>query len=1019
MSAISKAFTQLKTTYAQRPKYQRYLGIMLTIYLLFCALLGLLSPYILKTQIPTILSEQLQRPVKLNDITINPFTFDVTLTGFALKETDKTDFVGFESFSFEMRFWHSLFNQALSIKHVTLTEAYAFPKRVTHSPELNSDAENDALQFNFSDIITRLSADMDETELRDKTNTSTDLPHVIVNNIAIIDADFTFTDEVTNSELDYPNISVNIQSFDTLTHLENGGKSNQFAIKLIGQKGGQITTSGQLQLEPLNIQGELSLLEIQLPQFWSFVSSDFQAKLKTGQFDFTTQFELNLDSTPDVPLVQLATNKGYFSLDNIEFTHDAKQLITMPHFEVTGIALNLSEQRVSIDSIASQSLVLNATITEDGVDLLPLFIPSFLTQAGDVTHSDVENAKENKPSWSGTINEVAIKDYSLNLNETILTNSTLWTIHNIDVSTKDITTDLSQDIDYSVSLAVNNQGRFSAGGSVNINQQHLEADIAVSKFVLEQLQPYIAPYINVTLKKGDVSAKGKLTVETADNINFIGDVQVESLLVKDNLHQTTLLKWQQMAVSQLALNTLNQQVAIKSIHFSQPFSRIVIAEDKSTNIQDLLIAQPAASQPSPSESLTDNVGNKPPLEISINTIRFNDGSTFFADNSLTPNFAASIEQLEGSIDKLSSTSKHPAKIDIKGKIDKYAPVLLKGELNPLLDMPYLNLDLSFDSVELTSVNPYSGTYAGYYIDKGLLSLELSYLLENNKLQGSNHMVVNQLTLGKPSDSSLATSLPVTLAIALLQDRHGVIDLGLDVSGDLDSPSFSFGSIIMTAFTNVITKAVTAPFSLLAGLFGDDEALDKITFSPGASELSPPEKAKLSTLSKALLDRPKLNLNIEGAVDVIADSRELQVQMLADNLARISQIEASELPIDLSASTFPTEGPLSEALITLYERDLGKLASELKNQINTDNAQNADITEQQLSTQWHIAMYNLNLQTQKVGENLLGNLASERARTIKAHLIEFNQIPPSRIFLLDSRINLNQGASEALLTLGAE
>ena len=130
-------------------------------------------------------------------------------------------------------------------------------------------------------------------------------------------------------------------------------------------------------------------------------------------------------------------------------------------------------------------------------------------------------------------------------------------------------------------------------------------------------------------------------------------------------------------------------------------------------------------------------------------------------------------------------------MDLKGKIDKYAPVTLQGEINPLLQKPYLDLDLVFKSVELTTVNPYSGTYAGHYIDKGQLSLALNYQLQDNQLIGKNHLVIDQLQLGKPSESDLATSLPISLAIAILQDRNGVIDLGLEVSGDVDNPDFSF------------------------------------------------------------------------------------------------------------------------------------------------------------------------------------------------------------------------------------
>ncbi|AQS35676.1 protein of unknown function (DUF748) [Shewanella psychrophila] len=1017
---MSKPFTQLAIKFRNLPKYHRYLTILLTIYLIFTALLGLLVPYLAHKQVPQALSSMLQRPVVLEDISINPFTLKVSLTDFSIQEKDNSSFVGFGKLTFQLDFWRSVINRALSVDHVTLEKPYALLERLN---------QPDSYVFNFSDIIHELASNDANVTANNQTEEPTGLPHIKVNDLSILNAELLYTDKVSHSRLHYPAMTLHLKAFDTLKNFDsNGNGSNHFSIRFVGQNGGEIATQGKLQLSPLNIIGELQLTAIQLPQFWSFIADDVKAELSTGQFSFNSHFEIQ--AKKDQPL-QLLTQDGHFSLENISFVDGQRPLLSLPLFSVNGIRLNLADKQVEIASVETEKLSLNASLTKQGLDILPLFMPVGTSvkeqppkSAQQETASAQQEAKpqpENKPAntstWSAVITNVSVKDYDLNLVENRLTDNTPWRIFPFNLSTSEIHSDLESPIEYRLDLVINDKGTFESSGSVDAKQETLKADIALSKFDLRQLQAYLQPYINIDLKQGELNTKGSLTAGSDKALYFAGDINVDQLLVQDKLHKKTLTKWQSMSVNRLVFDQEKNKLSIESVDFTKPYGRIIIAEDKSTNIQALLVkSSPEQSSKTPKVAKTEP---QAPLEIDIGKIRFKQGSTFFADNSLTPSFAASIEQLEGTVDKLSSTAKLPASVDIKGKIDKYAPVTLKGELNPLLEMPYLDLALNFNSVELTSVNPYSGTYAGYYIDKGQLSLSLNYQLENNRLKGSNHLVVDQLQLGKPSDSSLATTLPVTLAIALLQDRHGVIDLGLDVSGDLDSPSFSFGSIIMTAFTNVITKAVTAPFTLLAGLFDDDEQLDKIAFESGQTQISTDEQEKLATLAKALLDRPKLTLSIEGAIDAVTDSRTLKEQMLHQKLADLSQTEIESLPSELSASNFPTEGTLSEALINVYKQETGLSASELKLSIEKEHTEEAELDQEKLQTLWHIALYNFSLNKQVVDDGILGTLASSRASAVKTHLVEINKIPPSRIFLLDSRIDINHGAQEALLTLGAD
>lgn len=636
-------------------------------------------------------------------------------------------------------------------------------------------------------------------------------------------------------------------------------------------------------------------------------------------------------------------------------------------------------------------------------------------------------------TWFVQLDALNIENYDLNLSEQKLTATPQqWRVYPLNFSTKTITSTLAEPIDYALQLSINDKGTLSSQGHVDVTGEAIDADIQLDKLALIQFQPYLAPYVNIQLKSGLLSSAGKLTANAMGKAIYGGSVELDDLAIHDKLRNAPLVKWQKMNINQLDFDQQKNQIKIDHLAFSQPYAKVVIAKDRSTNISDLIVEAPIAasvtksattnSAPPAKQTATEpQMASKsatPELSLDIQKISFSQGSAYFADNSLTPNFASGIELLEGNITHLSSTPGTKASVDIKGKIDKYAPVTLKGDINPLLDMPYLDLDLVFKSVELTSVNPYSGTYAGYYIDKGQLSLSLNYKLDQNKLKGNNHLVIDQLKLGKPSNSDLATSLPITLAIALLQDRNGVIDLGMEVSGDLDSPSFSVGSIIMTAITNVITKAVTAPFTFLAGLIGSDESLDKISFSAGQFSLSEDEQKSLDKLASALLDRPMLKLSVEGEVDAINDSQAIAERIMKRKLAKLANIEFSALPNDLSPSQFPTQGTLADALVKLYEQEVKADPVQIKDTVIAE-AKDAQLSDDEITTRWHIALYNLSVKAQNVNDGMLGNLAQERAKAVKAYLVDMKKIAPERIFLLESRVSLTQNVAQVSLTIDVQ
>src|SRR6185437_12802901 len=266
----------------------------------------------------------------------------------------------------------------------------------------------------------------------------------------------------------------------------------------------------------------------------------------------------------------------------------------------------------------------------------------------------------------------------------------------------------------------------------------------------------------------------------------------------------------------------------------------------------------------------------PVMPISIGTVRIINGSANYADFWIEPNFAVGIQTLNGSIDGLSSDPKSRAKVKLDGKVDRYAPVTINGEMNLLAASVYSDIKMSFKGLELTTMTPYSGHFAGYMINKGKLSVDLSYKVDQRKLVAEQRFVIDQLQLGDPVDSPDAVHLPLKLAVALLKDRNGVIDVPLPISGSLDDPQFKIGPIIWHAVVNLFVKVATAPFAALGRLFGGHgEEMKYIDFAPGSAELDDASKEKLNSLSKALQDKTQLQLDVP-----IVFSKDLDAPALA-------------------------------------------------------------------------------------------------------------------------------------------
>jgi hypothetical protein len=412
-------------------------------------------------------------------------------------------------------------------------------------------------------------------------------------------------------------------------------------------------------------------------------------------------------------------------------------------------------------------------------------------------------------------------------------------------------------------------------------------------------------FAKLQLHSGVAGTRGKLAFGPARDrttLAYAGGFAVDDLAITEEDSGEAFLGWKKLSTEDLNVSLGPDKARIGELVAQNPFGRVIIFEDQTLNLQRLRRKSPEAPVGS---AVTQDT-----FPLAVERLRILGANAEFADLSLTPQFGTGMHDLGGVVTGLSTDPQSVAQLELDGKVDEFGSARIRGSLQPFRATEFTDVAMAFRNLEMTRLTPYSGKFAGRKIESGRLSVDLEYKIKQRQLAGANKFVVNKLKLGENVDSPGATRLPLDLAIALLEDSNGVIDLDLPVTGSLDDPQFSYGAIVWKAIVNVLTKLVTAPFRALGALLGvDGEKLETAAFDPGSSTLLPPEQEKLKVLAEALAKRPALKVTIEPGYDPQADRRALQEQAIRREAATVAgaKLEPGEAPgpVDVNQSKVQT------------------------------------------------------------------------------------------------------------------
>ncbi|HDO1319404.1 TPA: DUF748 domain-containing protein [Aeromonas veronii] len=998
----------MNTTEPASPKLRllRYLAYAFLLLLILITLLLWQTPRLVQRYLPGWLAEHYGLQLTLGEIDVGLRNPSLTLGATALLDAKQQPIIRFEQLFITPNLQASWQQKGVVLSAVTLTNPVVQLQRLTD--------KKGEVRLNLTDALATLLAPAPSPE----PETASAPLLVDIASVNVTDGHVRYQDQRKESEPGWlPPLSLEkvTLKLDNLRTEANHPTAYQLSAAINGKS--SLAAHGKLDVMSGMGQGKVSLKQVELKPFAPLWAPYLKLDLAKGHAN--TEVEYQLKEGKQGVLWQLS--KGKLTLDNWQLKkHKGDEFARFGQLALSDLAVDGQKQSLQIGKVTLQQPLLKATLNpQQELDLADLLIEQAPAKPVKGAHAANEVANNAAPKsaqqaktagnskkhgadkpWQWQIKQILIDKGDLTLTESSSGKPQARQLSGLKLALGPLGSKGEQPSKLTLATQFNQSSPLAFDGQLTLTPFTLSGDINQQELPLTLAQPYLADLVRIKVQNGLLSSKTRLDLATTaqgdlSKLTLQGGLDVNGLKVVDRADNQRLLEFNTLALTGLTYDGISQQMRIKDIALNKPFARIEINEDGTTNLQQLLLPQPAATN-----SPHATAGSKAPdFRFTIDQLRTEQGNLRFADRSLSQDFVADIASLGGQSRHISNIPGQRSDLAFNGKVDRYAPVTIRGGTNLLVANPILDIAVAFHNLELTTFTPYSGTYAGYAIDKGQLSMKLHYKLEGNRLEGDNDITIKKLQLGEKIKSDQAKDLPLGLAIALLSDANGVIQMNLKVKGDLDQPDFSIGNIFWDVLGNTLSKAITSPFSLLASLADGTEDLDELPFLPGNPDLTPTQQEKLVKLAQALKDRPKLSMNIRGKVNFNEERPILQRQKLERVLAKLTGNQAD---LDL----LEQDPALQEALAQAYEERFGEDLDDLADRLHLDEESAA------LRAQAVILLRDQQLITAKS----LRNLAMRRAQNTKEFLVDSQGIAPERLFVLDSQVKEEDKEAKVILTL---
>ena len=815
--------------------------------------------------------------------------------------------------------------------------------------------------------------------------TDTNVPAVSVNidEIKLSDGKVFFSDASGKEpfETTLQPVEVSISHFST-----DKDKKTALDMSLQTEANEKITLNGEFSFDPIVADSTLGLQGMRLKKYAPYYMESVAFDVDDGNLDFRARCQYEKKGS-DLALLLSDLSATITSL--ILKKHGEKvPFAEVPFFAIKGTEVNLTKKALILGEVSTEKGTVNCVLSKNGdLNLATLVLPT-------AEPTPAETPRDTTP-WQVTLNKALVENYTVNMEDLGPSEPVEIVADKIKLTAQAVSTVEKMKGKLDFSCRVNKKGAVSAKGSVGVNPVFADLNTHMKGVRLGRLQPYYADQVKIVVTDGSLSTTGRLSLDTSKEqemtVTYKGEVTVSDLATVDKIHAEDLVKWGSLRLNNIDVGYNPMYVKIKEVALNDFYARLIVDSEGKLNLQTI-VTQKLDEQGPPSErgeeAAPTKEDEKPATSIKVDKVTLSGGHVNFTDKSIHPTYATDLMEIQGSVSNLSSEETQLADVNLSGELDNYAPLDITGKVNPLTDDLYADLKIVFRNIELSPMTPYTGKYIGYTVQKGKLTLNLEYHIDKKRLDSQNKVFLDQLTFGNKVESPDATHLPVKLGVSLLKNRDGEIDLDLPVSGELDDPQFSVGGIILKMIKNLLVKAATSPFALLGAAFGGGgEKLNALEFDYGRFEITPESRQKLDTLIQALYDRPALNLEIEGHVDMEQDKEGL-TRYFFDKLLKAQKYK------DVVKKDSP---PISVDDITIepkeYEEYLWKAYKEAdfkKDRNIIGRTKKLEVPEMEQLLLEHI----------NIDDDDLRLLAMQRAQRVKDYILQSNRVEAGRIFLIE-------------------
>lgn len=960
-------------------------------YLLLCLLVILPALNILT---PRIADSALNRELRSELILFNPFSLTLEARGVTVTEKGGHVPLGFESLQINLSL-ESLWKPGVVLDAITVDQLDVHVLR---------DA---AGQFHFADLVS-------EGEEPDP-DTQAALPAVTIHDLLVQAHTLRFTDETrpgpyTTAQRDF---RVRTKNLTTVPDRQSDGE-----LIVTGDGGGVLRWSGELQVAAANSQGTITLQDIDLTPVWRYDAETLPFVVESAKFSAIVNYQVDWSGELDARVSDSEIRLHSAAITPSDPARLPNTAIKLSELALAGISLDLQTESVALEAVTVDGLAISGFDESGQPSVLDMFQPASdldspsggnggsgaaaQTNSGDRAEapSNIENdTTDTESSWSVALDALSVQRSQLTWRTAYLSPDVLQ-VSPIDVSAKNIAWPAVADAPFQVALAINEQTTLDIAGAANATKGSGSAIITLKSWQLPWLNPLVNEQARAHIGRGELSLESTVGFEdfAASSVQAALEISDYSTVLDETQEEAFTL--QALELAGVSVDVPKQSLTIQSLGLLAPVGSLHIREDGVINVNGIVRSGPddqVSADTMGRDDMSDHRGNRrgnsssnesreeagdagsdeeetSPWRVQLAKINIRKGRLDFADASLPLPFKTLIDEVEADIQDIDTASEKPLTVELKGNVDGYAPVLILASGKPFADQRDGELQFTFRGMDIATMSPYSGTYAGYSLDSGTLSLDLRYALDGQTLEGDNRIIISQMELGEPVESDLAIKAPLKLGIALLTDSKGVIDLSVPISGDVDSPGFSLGPIIGRAISNVIVKAVTAPFSLLAGLVGSDDDLENIAFKAGSSELDSSARRAVDALGSALLERPQISLRVAGGYDPENDAAVLKQDALRQEL----------LAQGITAAMIDTGAP--QFVDVLQTRYRALALAEIAAEQNTDEQDTVEVA----------AMWQALVDVTPLSSNALQDLATARAASAKRELVTVGGVDPARV-----------------------